>query len=1279
MSQSYLIVPMELDALVVNQGVLNRDTFRWWQFNYLSLNQYKSPEPLALDRAVGGPAQGVHLHWTLPEALRHGTQNPQTGDIDYPLVPNRWMIVRFGGAQQRTVTGGWVIESDCPKTSKATVDTSFTSMYLVDPTVVQKWLASSDPFRNTFTQNTKPNQPQIANIGIPFPLNQGAQSWTERAIDPMFLTAVAPGNHVFSIYYPHNLGVFSFYDDLSGIDQDTLSYLVVGWYSNPQKDILASWQQDKSSKQPYQDLLNKLRWTVAGDSKEQATASLYEGMVFSIGWQRNGNPPGTADHQPQTDPLQKIRDSGLLNVALGNTTIDAFSALVAQQFKSKGHDPKMVKLLEAFQYDLLPVINQVNGDALLEEKIRQAWHGSKPGGYSWAIVAEKSDGSAGTDLTANEAAWLLQLNVDQANLDQALVKLYDLQWNLNAAWMRLGFLSDSRNTFVPPSGVGNLNQYKARLAAQLNATTPIPADSLVNQVLSQITKVQGLMSKVPQPDWSETQNSQDAFQAGIKAFAKRQNLSSDKVLKAVAGPRYWKANNPVAVISGVEPSQALNPDAFLPVRLTSDLITGFNAGAGHPVNQTTVGSIIPIPGNLSNLPQPVSALVHEYFFLDPAGASSIAATINQQSSQVTSVMTAHNASDYQGTLPGLNLGLWGQPWNPMYVEWRVSYAYIPYLTNNQPSWTFDGTDYHFTPHSGSPVLDPPRDIGGISLLSPHAQFVFGSRLKAFVDKYGSDTEMKKLFDWINEIDQWKFLSQELVGFNQLLALRDDRAFRSPSSQDTVMAGASPYPIADLIGYTGITQTGAYSLPDSQRGQVNSIPLFPNGPKIPFHGVRQGQIYFENFYLYDKFGRILYVIQSGQQSGLYDKKNFPLIRDEALYPDTQLSINTNIAAVAQLPPRALQFSRLDFDLVDGKEDTKILGVDAGVNPIAGWVLPNHLDNSILIFAPDGTSLGEFRLLVNDQGTKVGHWQAPPHSTINSLEDVGKAAPHLKQMLDAAQLKDEKSFQAFLDVIDATLWTIDPLGSRADQNLSVLIGRPLALVRARLQLSLEGPAIKDTGWDVALNPPAPDFLNYKFAVRLGDQATRQDGVIGYYSGDNYGVFNSVAATETMASQNYVQQIGPLGKTTGGNYIQLQFNETGDGSAPTSQAYISLLADPRADIHATSGIVPIKQINIPASFVEAALANIEISFRIGPMLTTVQQTPSESGKPAQYPNAISYPAPAEQNGQWSWWESVADAKDWNGYALLYATPNAQFQSLPNTMRDGLLQLVLNLNKTS
>jgi hypothetical protein len=1127
-------------------------------------------------------------------------------------------------------------------------------MYLMNPSLLQMWQASTDPNRKNVSITGKTNEPQIANIGIAFPLSQG---WSERAADTMFLTAVAPGNHVFSIFVPQNLGVFSFYDDLKGVDNDTLSYLVVGWYSNPQKDILQ--QQDKSSSTPYQDLLKRLQWTVAGDSTTQATATLYEGMVFSIPWQRSGNPP-------PTDPLQGIRDSGLLNVSIGNTTVDAFSALVGQQFKAKGYDPSVAKLLEAFQYDLLPLLNEPNGDAILDERIRQEWHQSKPGGYSWTIVDAQSDGTTATVLTEAEAAWLLQLNLDQASLDQALEGLYSMQWNLNAMWYRLGFLSDDDNTFPnPPDGVGDADKYIAQLKAQLDGST---SGTIANQVLNQITTVLGLMKKVPQPDWTSTKNSADAFQNGIKAFATAKSLDSKKVLKSITAPRYWKSNNPVIMVSGVEPPATIDPNAELPVRLQNNLVTGFKIDATHAVNATTAAKAIPTVTNLGSLPPLIPSLIQEYFFLDPAGANSIASATGQPANQITTLMTAHDPTVYQGTLPGIDLTAWHQPWQPMFVEWQIGYNYIPYLTNNQPSWTFDGTDYHFTPGSGSPAIDPLRTIDGISLLSPHAQFVFGQRLKDFLDKYGSSGDLQKLFDWINEIDQWKFVSQELTGFNELIALRDDRAYRNPTPQDTVKTNTTPYPILDLVGNTGHTPPGAYTLPDAYSGQVNSVPFFPKGGAVPFHAVRQGQGFFQNLRLYDKFGRILYVIQSGQQSGLFDMKNFPLIRDEALKIDKPLSSNANIAAPVQFAPRVMQFARLDFDLVDGKVDTQIFGRSADVNPIAGWVLPNHLDNSILIFAPDGTSLGEFRLLVNDQGTKVGQWQAPPHSTINTLDDVGKLAPHLQEMLQAAQIQNADNFLAFLDVIDATLWTTDPLGSRTDQNLSILIGRPLALVRARLQFGLTGPPITDTGWKNALNPPAPEFLNFNFAVRLGDQATRQDGVIGYFLGNNYATFNSVAAPTTVSSQQYIKQIGPLGQTTPGNYISLQFSQG-------NQAYVSMLVDPRASIHATTGIVPTKDITIPAGFVDTALANIEVSFRIGPMLTPIQQTPSESGKPPVYPNAITYPFPAEQNGEWSWWENDA-AGAWSPYALLNSTSNAQFLSSPNTLRDGILQLVLNLN---
>ncbi|MFD0633513.1 hypothetical protein ACFQ9X_20050 [Catenulispora yoronensis] len=214
MSEPVLVVPVDVEALVVNDAVLRRDSFRWWQYNYQALKQFRSPEAEAGDRGVGGQPLGVHVSWSLPRALRHGTQDPRTGEIGYPLVPNRWLVLRLSGLQPRRATG-WVIESDCPYTSQVKqVGVERTSMYLPTPDTIRAWRASSDPYRHAVTLDPAATEPQVANLGIPFPLAQG---WNERASAPMFLTAVAPGNPAFGAYAPHNLGVFTFIDDLKDL------------------------------------------------------------------------------------------------------------------------------------------------------------------------------------------------------------------------------------------------------------------------------------------------------------------------------------------------------------------------------------------------------------------------------------------------------------------------------------------------------------------------------------------------------------------------------------------------------------------------------------------------------------------------------------------------------------------------------------------------------------------------------------------------------------------------------------------------------------------------------------------------------------------------------------------------------------------------------------------------------------------------------------------------------------------------------------------------------
>jgi len=1262
MPEPTLVVPVTLDALVVDAAVLARDGLRWWPFNYLALRHFRSPEPEAFDRSVGGQGPGVYLHWELPAALRTGAHDPATGEVDYPLVPNRWLVVRYQGTTARTATG-WVIESDCPFTSQVRIVTSAqTSAYLADPALITAWKASADAWRNTVGLTSTSKDPQIANIGIPFEL----ASWSERSAEPMFLTAVAPGNPYFGTYVPHNLGVFSFYDALTGVDVDTLSYSVIGWYSDPARDIAADWTRDQTSPDPFAALLTRLDWDLSG-SAARPTRSLYEGAAFAVPWHR------AATAAPSPDPLQAVRDRGRLDVAIANTTVDAFLALLTAQIPADRPDLRQVlTLLRTFLYDLLPLSAEPGGDGLVARTIEQSWFGSSPGGRRWAVVprpsrppklpvgttsAEMVDGTAsdGESLPPDaEPPWVASLNATQDALDGLVGQLFEAQWRLMGTWLKDSLLADMP---FPPDAAPTQDQLDALL-------DPASAHGVVAPVLTLLGQIQGLLAQLPRPVAVAGDTPQDAFLAGVEAYATSHGgLPADQMLVARGRSAFRTANNPVIVLSGVSAPTGAVPAPRLPVRIIDEVISTLTVDH-RPVGPATAAAAFPLTDRLAALPAGVTALVAELVLLDSASAPSLASASGLPAADVTRAVTAHDPASYPaGRLPALPLDPWTQPWQPMFLEWRVSHRSIGWQTAGHANWAFDGVDYHYAPGPTAPDTDV-RTVGGISLLGPEAQFVFRSRLTRYVEQFGGPAELAKVNAWVEQVDGWQFLAQTLVGFGDLLACRDGRAFRRPAPGDLVGTGAHGYPVASLAGFTGAPQVPAATLPMTLQGQVTSVPYLPTGSAPAFHGLRAGQLHFTDLLLYDKFGRVLLVIESGQ-SGLYDPENFPLVVDPALTPRTK--IDTAVASVVELPPRLLQPARLDVDLLDGKGGPGVHGLDAGVNPVGGWVLPDHLDGSLLLYAPDGQALGTYRLTVAPDGTRRGTWQPPPHTPMDEAR-LAALAPLVAKMVFDPGFSTSDAFATFLDVVDSALWTVDPLGGRADQNLSVLVGRPLALVAARLAITLDGPPRTDPGWAATLNPPAPDYLGAVFPVRLGDQSARDDGLMGYFLAGDYATFHSVAAPEPGVNQSYVRRIGPPGAIPG-NYVPLV-------CTPGSSVEVTLLIDPRAAVHAVTGLLPVVTTALPAEVVGRALRAIEITFTAGPLPTVVGPTPTQAGHVPAFADAVTYPRPTEQHGTWSWWQPGTTLGAATGYDLVDAVPDAQFRGTPVVVVEGALQLLTNLS---
>jgi hypothetical protein len=114
-----LLVPVYLDALYLptKTDVLGEMT-DYSQLPYYERSKLKNPGKAYISETVLtvpltqpelSLKAGIHLHWSLPDALTNGIARDGEQGITFPLVPNRWLIIRRGGnlAEKK-----WVVESD---------------------------------------------------------------------------------------------------------------------------------------------------------------------------------------------------------------------------------------------------------------------------------------------------------------------------------------------------------------------------------------------------------------------------------------------------------------------------------------------------------------------------------------------------------------------------------------------------------------------------------------------------------------------------------------------------------------------------------------------------------------------------------------------------------------------------------------------------------------------------------------------------------------------------------------------------------------------------------------------------------------------------------------------------------------------------------------------------------------------------------------------------------------------------------------------------------------
>ncbi|HVE77347.1 MAG TPA: hypothetical protein VNA89_00670 [Gemmatimonadaceae bacterium] len=1276
-----LLVPIIVEALVVTD---KNAAGPWARVQFDPKIGPNTPSGVLAEPApfeeYRGRTVGVHLHWALPDGLTRGTQvrrpsaapaatpaaagsgekrePPPAESTSFPLVPDRWLVVRFYpgvGAQAKREMAAWVIESE-----------------------------SERPVRRVT------------------PVGKWQEDRTRRG--PRTLTAVGKGDPAYAAYYDNVQNVLGFYDDLAGVPTGPLTYLVMGWYSSASDDPLFA----PETRDAWAERLRELGWslgdatpgrldaaaaaardrlvalglttefqtrrrqedptvselmrrksertgataaatpvagvggvridpaiaalgTISADTifTKQSLFTMYwprqllcHGMVYDIAWNRNGGQYNTAESGP---PAAKS-----VGVAVGNTNVEAMSALLA----NRGQTPDLEKVYAAFHSGLLAELDEPDGLSRLEAMLHSDDFASTPGGFVTETIAE---GDVFTDPARSETPSERARRAD-----------------------------DAANPRVP----------------EVRAAFSVSKASL-NELVSAMRDRDPASDRGPRP----------------RRMA--------EVSRAM--PRYWRPNDPVVLL--VQPKRSAKhgedgmfaQDGTLVCRITGDPVKSLAPKVGTGARRLTI-----LPTDMSaaslasgQLPLEAQELVGEALLLDESNAAlaaraaaadvarllaaGLAATAGASSAFVAQLerdirveqtllwnpvanplanaTTVASESGITGKMPSkLAVQPWQMPWTPLHLDWEMEYHPSPRLERD---WTLGQLDYEGPTGGDLGVRAPARAVfRGRSLLTPGVAAVLARQVTRFLEDEASGNadlatpaQEKVLGEVVAALRQIDVLATSLGGLHgQMMGRvqrpRFTRKGDKPVGEDTSVPSGAAEVFGVRAGHMRLTRLriiDAFS-------QIYDVD--PGTLAAP---VRAADMVVPPFELPDP--RLPPVAIGGGTGGVTLQPIQPPRGGVRVPPIRRVVERKDLM---RLPPRIVQPSRLMFRFVAATSDD-----DEATNersPVCGWVLPDHLDEALEVY--DGSGLAQGQVQLQPDRTAL-EWEGVPGrpGPVGGMPTLPNG--HLERLVrglmswgvrdTAAGVgtpeRTESALSALLRMIDATLWTVDPLGNNGGEHLSLLVGRPLAVVRAQLRLELDDAPVTD------------ELLRTAFPVRLGELTQLNDGLLGYFVNDDYSQFYPIH--ESIAAQT--RPAGPEeGFLSGITDVSKFYSAFDKNAAPVSHPYINtapvvpvrpqqkvmltLLVDPRGAVHATAGIVPRKRIDLLRDHVAPALAAMALTFRIGPILTD--------------PTTIRMPLPAEIRGGWSWVRRTG-VTTWAEDPVVKATGDARLPDGVSRMVEGWLRL--------
>ncbi len=1176
---STLAVPLHVSALALAHGrqvlgpTVDPTTMPWSDG---TRDHFGGTPPLASamtaepfdDRAMWlGP--GVHGHWTLPSGLTRGstrassTHTVPVADLWFPPVPNRWL---FYSAHSR---GLWLIESDFIHPDGVHVPGAVA--YPLDRGAGRRpWVHLG---RSTRIEGGTPWRETCEDRPEDFLPSSGAALTAVGPEDPTFAAFHASSRSVFGGHDPQPPG---WLDDAAGV-----TVVVFGWYS-PQ----------------VQDPLPALLDEVAAWSPQERLARLNAARV------RRGAAPRAAGSVVVDDDDEELQ-----------------KAVILERFGWELEETTV-------RYDALRATILFGG-----VRLSAATDGSFGEATSRPVTAPAYVGASGTEAIARlladeigspeleaqlEAAQLGPLSApDGLDLGTALAEFRHRQQFVETGRHRQWTVRSARSA-VPGNAVApgpeapaptadddvrlpTALAHELRRLAALQADYDAGADRLESLRQQLFADWHRLMTVTyPEGDPDDPEVDIDHLLAVVR----------DESLPAVQGARTALGSLTLDRESDGGTWSARHPaDGSVAARLVAqvtavtDLLTTTNAS--RPAERALELTLVPGSGFWRPRDPVVAVRSPRARGSHSRHVDATALCARTEDAPMTSSVGYDTASTW---LDGMlddddDSQFWHEApyagWNPVAADWQAEvHPLVEHGNVGRARYEPDFVEHHVELADDAEDLAP--RAGGSGALAPGFEYIAGRAvLVPGLAEVVAD-RLSDAIDRIEDVDAGAVPAAMTTAHAHLADVSDEVLVATLGGFHDGLLTTAPrwlLPVADPLGFADEQQ-----LADEVRDALGGLHPRTPRPDDPFHPIRSGELVLERLRLVDTFGQTV----EWRPATVHGAGGF------ALDPPGQR---------VRLPLRLSQGARLDVAWLAAADDLAETDDHPATSPVCGWLLPTNLDGTIQVHDAAGALLGSV-------DSVHGRWQPAPGSGSPPMhpEEIGnrRLAAVVTWIVRAEQ--PAIVVAGLLDSFEDSTVQIEPTDLAQHTGRVVFVGRPLAVVRLRAAVRLHGLPATDQSWETlrhrlldaaTVSGPAPGadhgMPSVRLPLRIGRHDRLTDGVVGYWP-ESHGKLAEVM----LAPHGGVVSRSAEPVTGGGAPVHWRTVEDPDLT-------MTMLVDPRAPIHLTTGILPTQTVLIAPQHFAAAIESMRVTVAAAPVLT-----------PA---GAVALPVPHEPGVAWAWLQRGPD----------------------------------------